>query len=1068
MKKGLIGRIVGIGMVSLSALAVAVASIAWFAMPDKSSEKSLNGEIGLRGYFYDGDGSEEKPFEIVNPIHFYNLCRLQNLGLFPEKKHFQIGHNFDDVLVDPNDPSKGYVGLACINTYEDGEPVYDYFLDMEDMSNSSRILPIGSEGTPFVGNFNGYGMPIKNLKVSGNPEDVGVFGYVSYEGKVEGLVCEDLEVHSLGYTNSPADNSTDLFGRDIDDIFSNASDNITKAMNLTFYDNNAAGTQEDPTATQLKAPNGLKGKYINYINSHGNEINGDIYEKVAYATDGNAKTYSTYYNGYFLPTFPTASDVTTPDGKQFEYRWKTSSSTLKQCTVEHKEAGLDIADSDIKNAIVIDMADLEASSSDSSERGFNCGQDMQVDARLSLIASIDIDGFTYSRVIQSYKVEFYSNSTTYEEGRYSLSIFCDYVDQGVSGDKATNYHHGNNVGFLAGHVDGTITQSYVYKGKLYLNDGTGCQAIKSESESGLIGEIGTNVINMLDPDFNKTVHSDTGVMNFTKIYNNIRRDFTLDDFRTETGVWGGYYDSVGKSYVSYHYQRAATFDLFSDYLRHMNTAEGEYITKVAGTMGYGTGQDRLWHKLIGSQIPSSSVPDSYNSVDFIFNSVIQDEEDKDRGLGVFKIVSTYNEAAIRDGYSSHLYDNMGECYIVNSSIAKSKVYFSTAEYRYKKMNESGQWVDMPTQPAWGRDTGLIDPLMPTTLPSYSTDTSFEYPFSRDYNYLFELDLTQETGGKNYMSNTDSEFLTNYLESVLIDKYGGSIAWGNPRFGFMFRSSENDLLNALSSYMPLGAPGSKRNFGTEQEPLYYPEKSITFKIENENGANVSVVANNADVSIYSFDSSTSSGGTTKICTMMSGNRNSSEPDGTIGNLPEDIDHHRYFTYNALTGETGTESVIYGAGEDETSYMLDNNALYAHIFKLPKGEYAIGSSSGNATANIYFLAVQGQTEGTIGDAEKANVGNAVTDVDFLLAEPTLADYPSTLSAALFSFKSEFNSSVNKVFQVDVKTIDSHKYVSLIFEDNPQYVTYLLTLSREHNHIYYINNVEIDRAQYVVPRN
>ena len=83
MKKGLIGRIVGIGMVSLSALAVAVASIAWFAMPDKSSEKSLNGEIGLRGYFYDGDGSEEKPFEIVNPIHFYNLCRLQNLGLFP-------------------------------------------------------------------------------------------------------------------------------------------------------------------------------------------------------------------------------------------------------------------------------------------------------------------------------------------------------------------------------------------------------------------------------------------------------------------------------------------------------------------------------------------------------------------------------------------------------------------------------------------------------------------------------------------------------------------------------------------------------------------------------------------------------------------------------------------------------------------------------------------------------------------------------------------------------------------------------------------------------------------------
>ena len=57
---------------------------------------------------------------------------------------------------------------------------------------------------------------------------------------------------------------------------------------------------------------------------------------------------------------------------------------------------------------------------------------------------------------------------------------------------------------------------------------------------------------------------------------------------------------------------------------------------------------------------------------------------------------------------------------------------------------------------------------------------------------------------------------------------------------------------------------------------------------------------------------------------------------------------------------------------------------------------------------------------------------------------------------------------MFQVNVKNIDTHKYVALTFEDNPHYVTYLLTMSRDHNHIYYINNVEIDRAQYVVPRN
>ena len=267
-------------------------------------------------------------------------------------------------------------------------------------------------------------------------------------------------------------------------------------------------------------------------------------------------------------------------------------------------------------------------------------------------------------------------------------------------------------------------------------------------------------------------------------------------------------------------------------------------------------------------------------------------------------------------------------------------------------------------------------------------------------------------------------------------------------------------------MPLGAPGTKRNFGTAENPLYYPENSITFKIENENGANVSVVANHADVSIYSFDSSKSSGGTTKICTMMSSNRNSTDEDGTIGNAPIDIDSHRYFTYDALSGATSTESVIFGAGEDETNNMLDNNALYAHIFKLPKGEYAIGSAN-SSTANIYFLAVQGQTEGTIGEAEKANVGNAVTDVDFLLDAPTLANYPTALTTAFFSFKSEFNNSVNKLFQVDVKTVNGHKYIALTFEDNPHYVTYLLTMSRDLNHTYYINNTEIDRAQYVLPR-
>ena len=96
MKKQLLGRIAGIALVAFSAISVAVVSLAWFAHAGGKTDKHADGEIGLRGYFYAGDGSEEHPYEIVTPIHLYNLSRLQNYGIFPEKTYFQIGHIFNN------------------------------------------------------------------------------------------------------------------------------------------------------------------------------------------------------------------------------------------------------------------------------------------------------------------------------------------------------------------------------------------------------------------------------------------------------------------------------------------------------------------------------------------------------------------------------------------------------------------------------------------------------------------------------------------------------------------------------------------------------------------------------------------------------------------------------------------------------------------------------------------------------------------------------------------------------------------------------------------------------------
>ena len=1006
MKKTTFRTLLTLACTGFVAVCLSTASLAWFTTPGgKTDKETLDGEVGLRGYFYTGDGSEENPFEIVSPNHFYNLTRLQNLGVFPEKRYFRMGHMFD-----------GDTYPSCINRYDvDGNPIKEQFLDMGSFSTNTKVLPIGGEGAPFVGTFNGYGMPIRNLKVQGNPEDIGVFGYVSYEGNVDGLVCENLEIHSLGYTNNPADDSTELFGQDIDDVFTTAADKyMAKETSLAFYDNES----QNDRVKQLKHLNGLNPTTLTTINS----------------VEKRLSETSTVYNGFFLPTYPTSGN------DNFTYSWKSSSSLLRKCTAEDKVNGLDIDDSQIANAVVIDMDSLRTSSESEDEKGFNCGLDMQVDARLSLIASVQIGGFNYSRVIQSYKIEFYSNSKTWSEGGYSASIFCDYVDTGSTQDTPTNYHHGNNIGFLAGHVDGRLTNSFVYKGKLYMNDSNDCHEIKTESESGLIGEVGTNVVNHLDPDWGLVAHGDTGVMNFTKIYKKIRGDFAGGE-----NTYAGYSSSAGKYYVSYQDVRnTESFNLYSQYLRHMAGDSTDYFTKVGGDHGISTlnpGDDILWHAY---RVPNS-VPNGFNSVDFLWNSVIQDEPNADRGLGVFKIVSSYNGPAKTENYGLHMYDNMGECYI-NQTSQRTKVYYSTAEYVHDD-------VKYPNQPAWGDDTGQVQPLRATTLPSYSDTKSFEYPFSRDYNYVFEMDLSQMglTGGKNYMSNTDSEYLTNYLSSILIDKYGGPITPGNPRFGFMFRSSDNELLNYLQYYMPLKQPGDKRAFTVNDTTKYYPTNSIVFDIENENGANVSVVANGADVSIYSYNPDVSTNDKQKLYTMKSSNISAT-------------DSHRYFKYNAATGVTGTETEIYSENN-----MGDNNCLYAHIFKIPKGHYVLGSSIKDTTANLFYLAVQGQTDATIGDNEQAAIGNAVVDADFLIEAPTIQNWPSALSKAEFNFASNYDTSKNTVFEVNTKYIESEakNYLALNFIDNPRFVDYLFLNARGQTHIYYLNDVRTDRAQYVVPR-
>lgn len=1004
MKKELFGRIAGIALVAFSAISVAVVSLAWFANAGGKTERHADGEIGLRGYFYAGDGSEDHPYEIVTPVHLYNFSRLQNYGIFPEKSYFQVGHIFNN-----------QDGYQCIDM-ETGNYVdvldMDYFFSNDP---SIFIRPIGSESTPFHGTFNGNGIPIKNLKISGYPEDIGVFGYVAYDGDIEGLVCENIEVESLGYTTVTTDDTYKLFSADIEDIFSNAS-YLTSDINLDFYSyENGSYVRANPVPGHpgLKNENGVGGVQYSAI-----DLN--------VVTDSSG---TDFYRGYFVPTFPNVAN------DPFTYSWTSSSVILQESDVLNLDLN---TDGQADKLIMFDFTKLKEGGQDK----FNSGDDMQLDVRLSLTASVTVDGIIYSRVVQSYLCEFYSHKYYYGDGEFTVSIYCNYATPTDAQHPSTNYRHGNNIGFLVGHLDGTMKHSYVYNGTFKFND-DGYNPIKSETQIGLVGEVGTNVVNALDPDFNQTIHGDTGVMNFTRIYSGIRGNITAGQ-----SIQAGkeYYKGDDVKYICYDAVKntgsGSLFNQYAEYLRHTVGDTPHYITGYSGSLG---GSWSTWQNYTAP----NDVPQDFNTVDFIYNNLIQDEDDGngnvvDRGLGVFKIVTPYNE---NTDYANNLYDNMGECRIIQGQ-SYNKVYFSTAEYDHT----------VPGQLSWGNDSTKIKPLRATTLPSDTNVFSFDYPFSRDFNYVFEMDLTQNTStsSNNYMYNTDSLFLTNYLKSRLIDKYGRSVTYGDYRFGFMFRSSENYTLNSLSSYMPIGKPGAMKTYADGNK---YPSNTIIFNVENQHGANVSVVGNGNNISIYKFNKS-SSAAPTKLYTMKCENS-------------EEIDSHRYFSYDYRDGHNGATSTLTVPYAD--NMMGDGGCLYGHIFKLDKlpdgWAYAIASGNDDK-ANLYYLAVQGQTDGTIGSSV-AKVGNVLDDVDFLIAPPTKADYVVTTTIegeqeittieynssklAEFNFTSEFNTTTGTVTvnTADV-TVSATQYtlINIHYVNDPQFITYLFAYDYKDTPAFCIN--------------
>lgn len=1207
MKKGLLGRIIGIALVSFSAVSAAVATFAWFSKPGGQTSQHLDGEVSLRSYFYDGDGkSSTTAFEIVTPLHFYNLTRLQNLGLYSEDTWFQIGHNFG-----------GDIGYACINKYKaNGDPDPEYFLDMGKFSSETTILPIGGEGAPFYGHFDGKNLPVTNLTITGNPEDIGVFGYVAHGAEVKNLICKNLTIKSLGYSKTTTNPSNKLFSEDIDKLFDpNTNVAFARDTNLHFYTYNSAQSKYE----ELKENNQtvvLKTKSSTGATVRG--INNPDNIQVLAATD--TEPANNVFHGFFVPDYP-AKNAYSPF--TFSYSMRSSSPIIKEDT------RLNVTNAQMPNGsgapaipVVIDLDQLAKSES------FNSGKPMQVDVRLSLIASVTVDGFVFSRVIQSYTCEFYSNSSsftgwvkrgsytvgetstppvteddfyffdsdvegedtlyqkessTWNDGTtrvltgegaptratytgqsqsndpkykyyldtenlevyefnnnyYHMKIFCDYKQQNNDGTVEGNYHHGNNIGFLAGHVDGLMSKCYVYNGTLLFNGGgSAFVPIGTESETGLIGEIGTNVANSIEPSYGFLEDGDTGVLDISGIYDSIRSDASPDT------IYGG--ARSGRSYYSYkQFTKTTTeaeteqFNKFKNYLTYYDGKQdqGHYISAVGMNLAGSNPAESDWHSNTITQANINSNA-GFNAVDFLSNKIIEDDS-VDRGLGAFKIITSYDASANTGTYGQHMMNNIGQSRIINGAPI-SKVYFSTAEYDYQKEETLGN-NDFAAHRA-------------ITEPSYYDTKSFEYPFSRDYNYVYEMDLTKNTDAimddNYYMYNTTSGFLANYLYSKLIDDIGDPITPGDPHFGFMFNAFDFSKMTKMSSYMTVGNPSTEdksdfgRNYylntstanapvlyvkaddtsssgdklkriwkqqtlgtnyllvsGTQATPdpgnsvsanqgiflvdvrdnatnLFksaknvannwewqaissadiitgqsapaadldvrcYPEKSIAFSITNSHGANVSVVGKGTgNITIYKNDT-TSRKKVEPVFKMKSTKASS-------------VDEHRFFDYDCSKNTNNTSSdvidtSVYGSSHSHTGEMTDSGVLYGHIFKLDPGDYVVGSDSG--TVDLYYLCVQGTDLGTIGtNTDMADVGNAITDVDFLTVDPIneATNTLTTLKYAGLTFETVLDSEyTNGEFYAGYK---NNKFC-LIFDDDGLVVSLRVYLRESDLSEYYI---------------
>lgn len=140
-------RILRMLPVIIAAIAIFAAStLSWLIVDNTVPFPTNFGGSTKTAYFAGGDGSNDDPYIIENPVHFYNLAWLQYLGYFNLGSYINNGRAQSFFKLDFDGDNLNLGGLA--------------------------LPPIGTREYPFIGYFNGNGKTISNFTVSNSKTDL--------------------------------------------------------------------------------------------------------------------------------------------------------------------------------------------------------------------------------------------------------------------------------------------------------------------------------------------------------------------------------------------------------------------------------------------------------------------------------------------------------------------------------------------------------------------------------------------------------------------------------------------------------------------------------------------------------------------------------------------------------------------------------------------------------------------------------------------------------------------------------------------------------------------------------